>query len=108
MISTDVRYYDEFRITENLPSGYALTEIYERRNPDTWWIHYEMNAPFSYCPIHGDTRRCNKCNSFQTIYDCETGEAMKECRALYLTVTNEELAKSVQLAKEHGCEVKYY
>ncbi len=109
LIAYRVRDYEGFKIIHTLPSGYKITEIHAPKDEEKeyWYHYYEMDAPISYCPMFGDTRRCNKCSYFRTLTDMDTGEETKECAKPLSEIDYKTLARFLSMAElDKNCEVE--
>jgi len=107
MTRDEVNLYELFEITEELPNGYLLTEVFEQIKPDKWDLHYKTNAPVRLCPVYGDMRKCVNCEHFG-VEISDLGEAIKACTKPFERFSGTEVANMVKLAHDHDCVVKKY
>ena len=107
MTRDEINLYELFEITEELPTGYTLTEVFEQIKPDTWEAHYKTNAPVRLCPVFGDMRKCANCEHFGVDIS-DLGEVIKSCTKSWSKYSGTELASMLKLAVDHNCEVKKY
>lgn len=112
MTNKDVKLYEVFEIKENLPSGYTLTQMIEKKKKAgsgcfEWQTWYKTSAPVRLCPIYGDTRKCAKCDHFTLVFDGEA-EPHYDCDKPFTSLSTPEVTSMINLALQHGIEVKKY
>lgn len=106
MINKEIELYEVFEIKENLPSGYTLTQMIEKKQRG-WLTWYKTSAPVRLCPIYGDTRKCAKCDHFTLVFDGEA-EPHYDCDKPFTSLSTPEVTSMINLALQHGIEVKKY
>ena len=107
MIEKEIALYNCFEITEKLPTGYDLTQVFEKKPNGAWRSWYKANAPVRLCPIYGDMRKCANCDYFTIVFE-DSGGMRNDCSKSFTEYSTKEVSSLVRLAQEHNCEVRKF
>lgn len=107
MKQINVNDYSFFQISQVLPSGYSVFELYTRIANDKWVIRYSSNAQSPICPFHGDFRKCENCDRFSLTLN-DDGTYTHICDGQCAIITSEMVLTNLKAALRNGNEVCKY